>query len=562
MAAPPLENYALTSPLVGDGAAPFQFLGYPPPGGMPAPTDFAQPLALGPGYDVSIGAPQGWAVPFSSIQLLPWQSNGADSPQFNAGKAQPDFVLDSNGVINSLNPTDHTLTPINPADSLAYAKLFDPTQPLRIAVENNGALVPAQQATLEGLTQLRQIAWVQEMQALATPQLSPDSPLTQSMTPDTAGTVDDAFQSQFSPPTGRQEAVDPASAIKEMLALLHSGAGGSYDTVNLRADGSSEIGRYGLCGDDIGEYFAEAIEPSDTDDQDAKNAVAAFKNNKPHHLEALIGLIKAHPHLLKKTMARLVDHGKLPGKLAEKFDSKDFLDHFGELLERLGSKGKISKQDLQSVFPKELQEAMTETLIAKFLNSKDSLGARSNVSPAEIALAMQLGKSPSDLSDADRADGAKYLTAAEKLYNLAAARLSTDSGSSDSLDPNDELAVRAAKVAMWVGDHVNTVGRCAHWFNDAFYLAFGVSLPRQPSATDYSGVLSQVSFLEKLPDNAPRRAGDIEVLLSSPQHPDGHVRIIGTNGQDCSDHVQEWFGPRNYGGLVRFRVKPGWHLPS
>ena len=163
-------------------------------------------------------------------------------------------------------------------------------------------------------------------------------------------------------------------------------------------------------------------------------------------------------------LAKLVKDGKVSQQFADRIGNPDSLENFATFVAKISAgNGQVTKEELQSFLPKELQEAMAKNLVADF----QAKGAETD--PARIALLMELGKVPGEkLTAGELANGAQYMVAAQKLYKLAEARLTLAGDQFDWSASGSDLAVRMAQAAMVEARVENTTGQCAHGFHEAF----------------------------------------------------------------------------------------------
>ncbi|MBI5174535.1 MAG: hypothetical protein HY986_16745 [Candidatus Melainabacteria bacterium] len=219
--------------------------------------------------------------------------------------------------------------------------------------------------------------------------------------------------------------------LKNAIAgLFNPNKENPYETVRSLGDGKGmAVGRYGLKAQD----FLDWLEIED--------------------------LSNLTPEQLAKHIAKLAKAGKLPKDFAAKFADKEFAAKFIGTLQKMAKGEAIEGAELKELMPPALQEQVAADLVDKNLKAAGG-------DMGKAALALQLGKSPAELSQQDLND------AGNKLYMRAARQLETISQAGQGMQNGDSLNYTVspdgnsmqAKIAR-AGEEqaaaMGTTGRCA-----------------------------------------------------------------------------------------------------
>jgi len=184
-------------------------------------------------------------------------------------------------------------------------------------------------------------------------------------------------------------------AIKESIAgLWKPDEKAPYDTVRRHPDGGYRVGRYGFSGQQLHCFLKALGEPPD-------------------------------PALLDK----LIKEGKLPKDFVEMLKNPEFLARLNDMAAKMQKGEAPAQADLKLLLPKEAQEAIESSLIDQ---AQRQVGDR----PGSIAAAMLSGKAVTDMSKADvvTAEGRQLSQAADRLYDIATRRASTESSGDTRFD--------------------------------------------------------------------------------------------------------------------------------
>lgn len=184
-------------------------------------------------------------------------------------------------------------------------------------------------------------------------------------------------------------------AIKESIAgLWKPDEKAPYETVRRHPDGGYRVGRYGFSGQQLHGFLKALGEPPD-------------------------------PALLDK----LIKEGKLPKDFAEMLKNPEFLAKLNDMAAKMQEGEAPTQADLKLLLPKEAQEAIESSLIDQ---AQRQVGDR----PGSIAAAMLSGKAAADMSKADviTPEGRQLSQAADRLYDIATRRASTESSGDTRAD--------------------------------------------------------------------------------------------------------------------------------
>jgi len=184
-------------------------------------------------------------------------------------------------------------------------------------------------------------------------------------------------------------------AIKESIAgLWKPDEKAPYETVRRHPDGGYRVGRYGFSGQQLHGFLKALGEPPD-------------------------------PALLDK----LIKEGKLPKDFAEMLKNPEFLARLNDMAAKMQKGEAPAQADLKLLLPKEAQEAIESSLID---HAQRQVGDR----PGSIAAAMLSGKAVTDMSKADvvTTEGQQLSQAADRLYDIATRRASTESSGDTRFD--------------------------------------------------------------------------------------------------------------------------------
>ncbi len=184
-------------------------------------------------------------------------------------------------------------------------------------------------------------------------------------------------------------------AIKESIAgLWKPDEKAPYETVRRHPDGGYRVGRYGFSGQQLHSFLKALGEPPD-------------------------------PALLDK----LIKEGKLPKDFAEMLKNPEFLAKLIDMAAKMQEGEAPAQADLKLLLPKEAQEAIESSLIDQ---AQRQVGDR----PGSIAAAMLSGKAAADMSKADviTPEGRQLSQAADRLYDIATRRASTESSGDTRAD--------------------------------------------------------------------------------------------------------------------------------
>ncbi len=235
-------------------------------------------------------------------------------------------------------------------------------------------------------------------------------------------------------PRQAQETDKIASYKEAVAALFNPDRGHAYETVRTRGDQGYAVGRYGLTQPLIwGWWNSEFGEGVNIEDPDQ---VAA-------------------------AMQKLAKDGKVSKEFAAKFKDKKFAKQFSEFLGKMKSgKGGISKEEMASFMPKELQETIATKLVKDFSDkSGGDLG--------KVALGFQLGKSPDQLTadELGTKSSKDLMAAAGRFEQLNTARQAATNDDrirwDQNLGPTSETAFRLDKAAERVAARMDRTGLCA-----------------------------------------------------------------------------------------------------
>ncbi|MBX9720924.1 MAG: C40 family peptidase, partial [Candidatus Obscuribacterales bacterium] len=263
-------------------------------------------------------------------------------------------------------------------------------------------------------------------------------------------------------------------------------------------------------------------------------------------------------------MKQLGKNHKIPAKFAEHFGDKNFSQEFMQFMGKVESgQGKISKQEIEKFFPKELQESLMTGIAVNAIHK--------GTDAATLALAFHLGKAVSQLDKEDMADknNQQYMAASMKVLGLALAK--HQSGPNDEIDwkrtdngkrsssgagprgaddnSSSDLAFSIARAAENNANRVGTVGWCYREVANTLD-RFGVHLSGSSAYMAAPQLAANKHFHEVSTDHLKK--GTVLVFGPSQGHPHGHITVYLGNGREASDHVQSLVNFNHYGGVRAF----------
>ena len=219
--------------------------------------------------------------------------------------------------------------------------------------------------------------------------------------------------------------------LKNAIAgLFNPNKENPYETVRSLGDGKGmAVGRYGLKAQD----FLDWLEIED--------------------------LSNLTPEQLAKHIAKLAKAGKLPKDFAAKFADKEFAAKFIGTLQKMAKGEPIEGSELKELMPPALQEQVAADLVDKNLKAAGG-------DMGKAALALQLGKAPTELSQQDLNDAGNklYMRAARQLETISQAGQGMQSG--DSLNytvspDGNSMQAKIARAGEAQAAAMGTTGRCA-----------------------------------------------------------------------------------------------------
>lgn len=318
-----------------------------------------------------------------------------------------------------------------------------------------------------------------------------------------------------------------AAAFKDTVAaLFNADKEHPYETVRRTKDGGHAVGRYGLT---------------------------------KHHMQSWLSGLLGHPidySKLPDLLAKLEKEGKVPQGFAERFKDPEQLKKFEQLMDKMGGgKGDVTREEVNKLLPKELQETIATDLSKQYTES-------SKGDPANAALAWLNGKGVKDLTPEDLSDPGNLgiKDAAQKAYSLSVGRIMSQAGDNIRFQDGGDgspLGIQIAGKAEHVARTMGTVGWCKRGVRQALE-PFGIHL-QGSYAKDSAAQLANNPRVREV-STSDLRPGD--VLVHQPagsgrtigQRYAGHIAVYLGNGREASDHVQSLIRGQGYGGTRAFRV--------
>lgn len=209
-----------------------------------------------------------------------------------------------------------------------------------------------------------------------------------------------------------RDTTPPVQAVEDTVSAL-SGIKDKqhpYENVSSRSDGSYGVGRYAMNYFAIGSWLGDLFGVDLGDPPD------------PAKLAALLAELKKNPDKLHKAMDKMAKDHKIPQAFADKFQNKDFANHFVDFVDKLqGKNGPVTSKDVHDFMPRELQEVAAKNRIETYAKNMNIDTAKmGDKDPGKLALAMFLGRTPSQ-SDLSNPNYQQYQDTANNMYKLALA---------------------------------------------------------------------------------------------------------------------------------------------
>jgi hypothetical protein len=279
---------------------------------------------------------------------------------------------------------------------------------------------------------------------------------------------------------------DQISAQKNMLSETFApDKNEPYHTVRKNSDHSYSVGRYGTHFNHMHRVFAHAL-PREVMEQ----------LGHPPDYSKLSAILKENPELMAKIQKNVQDaikNGEIPSAMADKFKSADSVSSLADFTNKLrGQSGEISKEDLDRNLPQSVQDGLAGQEVER--------GLKAGATPAETALAHQLGKDTQQLTNDDRTANKSLMDAAGKFYALGMGKERMANGDNfhwSSTADGQTIAMLAHRMASKIG----TVGDCARGPRQTFDL-LGFHLPRA-IATTQGRMLEQSGLFREVSDPRP-----------------------------------------------------------
>jgi lysophospholipase L1-like esterase/muramidase (phage lysozyme) len=308
---------------------------------------------------------------------------------------------------------------------------------------------------------------------------------------------------------------DRVSAHKNMLAGIFSpDAHEPYHTIRRRSDQSYAVGRYGIHSAHMHRIFAHAL----------PKAILEQLGHPPDYSK-LSSILKDNPALLEQIQQNVqaaIKEGDIPSAMADRFKSPESLASLADFTHKLGGKpkpgqGELSKEDLQKNLPQAAQDELAQ--------QESERGMKAGATPGEVALAHQIGKDTTQLTDAEKGDNQPLMEAAGKQYALGMANERMSHGDNfhwSTTAAGQTIALLATQKAREIG----TVGDCARGPRLVFR-DLGYHLPRAV-ATVQGRMLEESGLFDVVPA-WQARAGDYGYRHWSPE------TIMAKGGIDKGD---------------------------
>lgn len=309
--------------------------------------------------------------------------------------------------------------------------------------------------------------------------------------------------------------------LKNAIAgLFNPNKENPYETVRSLGDGKGmAVGRYGLKAQDFLDWL---------DIEDLSNLT---------------------PEQLAKHIAKLAKAGKLPKDFAAKFADKEFAAKFIGTLQKMAKGEPIEGSELKELMPPALQEQVAADLVDKNLKAAGG-------DMGKAALALQLGKEPTELSPQDLNDAGNklYMRAARQLETISKAGQGMQSG--DSLNytvspDGNSMQAKIARAGKEQAAEMGTTGKCAAGVQEALNK---VGINKMGTGHGYQMFNAFKNDPKWRITNNPREASIVfrdwtEEVKVAQGASYGHVALLYTDPKtgklmETSDHEKE-FDPNN-----------------